>query len=862
MIFHLNTEKWTIENNYVVSGIPCEKFENCIWKGVVNSDKSLFAIYLKHLSPLHNSFLLYVYSMKNGLQVSSRQVVLEGEDIKIQFLESNNLEVLVLYSLDKENERIIYMIMDPYETAYECVDEYDIQEFLPHGSKVTNYTIVEPPTSQYSKVILSCGGKIKLIDFIVPEKIIKMLNELYDQMKRNPNLAIYSSFKVIRDSYEGTIKNFKKDDGIIAVGKKLKWKIITFGSLFVYNKTEQDKYGICQIKQIDQLQNEPILGLKRLKLDIQGLIILDNDDLVCYDKSGIIIFGFNETSSNIVLKYFYHDVRTFLNCKSLPSPNLNLLNNLDEDISCIISELLHARKYIIEMSDEMINNAIIYNEREMLRTCLYKLYELLTNDIVNHYRFCSFITKYLQMLNLEFNTYYSRFISITLIVPNPCIHKTYFSDRTKMVGYTDHPNTVQVYKHNDFQNVWNSILNFCCSTSYKKAQSTRVISLIIPYLGFTKYPPKYNFWSDLLKPKGNQFVAMDDKIFYECWNAEALLNFKWNTFGKYYFFLMWGSFSTFLLTFGIVTTLSSSVISNDGRDIALLISIILGLIHIVHEIRQIIWDWTKYITDPWNWFDEPVVNVDPNNPWNLVTEYKSVSPNGQISSEPILIQQPEDSLNQFSTYETSLFAMYLFLTGDSSALSSWSYKANPFMAILLTLFSFLVVIYLMNLFIGLLNLEIEENRSHSLFLLQKAKVLAEIEMFLLLPNQRRWRHWFPDVIYYEAPIEDVKQLITKIDYSLPSNSTPHISNELRRLADMEVLNKGPMTKADCDNLMTKSDCKDLMNRFMTRDDWKNSKIELLNEIRILLDENFGGKGKENFEKSDSNDDLIINIKDN
>ncbi|CAB4397997.1 unnamed protein product [Rhizophagus irregularis] len=71
--------------------------------------------------------------------------------------------------------------------------------------------------------------------------------------------------------------------------------------------------------------------------------------------------------------------------------------------------------------------------------------------------------------------------------------------------------------------------------------------------------------------------------------------------------------------------------------------------------------------------------------------------------------------------------MYLFLTGDSSALSNWSYLKNPPLTIL------------------------------------KAEVLAEIELFYLLPHQRRWEAWFPEVMYYYANVdktrEEVKRLI-------------------------------------------------------------------------------------------------------
>ncbi|PKY21459.1 hypothetical protein RhiirB3_435066 [Rhizophagus irregularis] len=53
---------------------------------------------------------------------------------------------------------------------------------------------------------------------------------------------------------------------------------------------------------------------------------------------------------------------------------------------------------------------------------------------------------------------------------------------------------------------------------------------------------------------------------------------------------------------------------------------------------------------------------------------------------------------------------------------------------------------LMNLFIGLFNMAIEKDNNRISYLMQKAEILAEIELFYLLPHQRRWHTWFPEVM--------------------------------------------------------------------------------------------------------------------
>ncbi|CAB4429195.1 unnamed protein product [Rhizophagus irregularis] len=106
--------------------------------------------------------------------------------------------------------------------------------------------------------------------------------------------------------------------------------------------------------------------------------------------------------------------------------------------------------------------------------------------------------------------------------------------------------------------------------------------------------------------------------------------------------------------------------------------------------------------------------------------------------------------------------MYLFLTGDSSALTNWPYISNPSIAILIVLFSLLIVVYLMNLFIGLLNMAIEKDNNRVSYLMQKAEILAEIELFYLLPYQRRCEKWFPEVIYYYANVDKTREKIKEM----------------------------------------------------------------------------------------------------
>ncbi|CAB5186039.1 unnamed protein product [Rhizophagus irregularis] len=60
---------------------------------------------------------------------------------------------------------------------------------------------------------------------------------------------------------------------------------------------------------------------------------------------------------------------------------------------------------------------------------------------------------------------------------------------------------------------------------------------------------------------------------------------------------------------------------------------------------------------------------------------------------------------------------------------------------------------------------IEEDNNRVSYLMQKAEILAEIELFYLLPHQRRWKTWFPEVIHYYADADktriEIERLIEK-----------------------------------------------------------------------------------------------------
>jgi hypothetical protein len=79
-----------------------------------------------------------------------------------------------------------------------------------------------------------------------------------------------------------------------------------------------------------------------------------------------------------------------------------------------------------------------------------------------------------------------------------------------------------------------------------------------------------------------------------------------------------------------------------------------------------------------------------------------------------------------------MISINLLLIGDKSALSNWSYEQHPTLVILMVLFTFMTVIYLLNVFIGLFTEVIKDENLEASQLILKAEVIKIVVLLLLL----------------------------------------------------------------------------------------------------------------------------------
>ncbi|RIB29536.1 hypothetical protein C2G38_1101001 [Gigaspora rosea] len=368
---------------------------------------------------------------------------------------------------------------------------------------------------------------------------------------------------------------------------------------------------------------------------------------------------------------------------------------------------------------------------------------------------------------------------------------------------------------------------------YYNFDNNITIKLLLPLPKFISYPESYNTWSELWNPLPSNFIKSIDGELYKYWNCEALLNFKWNTYGRKYYLTIWLFYIILLGCFTMAATKSNEISLNSLTSL-LQATFIFGIWHLMIEFRKFTYSPLNYIMDFWNLYDFCVVlfpvitsilwlQNGSVSTWLLATSslllelkfilfFRIIEPIGiyialiisvakrilvfliimgfiilafahsfhlllrptsDISSDgPSYnatgmngVEENDQSVNAdnnnniFSTFGDAILATYLMLIGDSTSISPSALQYNTFLTFLVVAFSFFTILYLLNLFIGILSKMINETNYEESFLIHKAKVLAEIELFYMLPHQRRKRNWFPEIIFYTVHVNKLRNLV-------------------------------------------------------------------------------------------------------
>ena len=123
----------------------------------------------------------------------------------------------------------------------------------------------------------------------------------------------------------------------------------------------------------------------------------------------------------------------------------------------------------------------------------------------------------------------------------------------------------------------------------------------MPYVNCSCYPLDYSWWKEILYPQSSVFIGTCKKEFYTNWNGEAIICFKWEKFGRFYYFAIWLKFMIFLVCFTIASHPTNSI-TQEVRIELYQTSIAFGFLHLIFELKQFIWNPKKYVSSVWNWF--------------------------------------------------------------------------------------------------------------------------------------------------------------------------------------------------------------------------------------------------------------------
>ncbi|PKC10762.1 hypothetical protein RhiirA5_498240 [Rhizophagus irregularis] len=671
--------------------------------------------------------------------------------------------------------------------------------------------------------------------------------------------------------------------------------LITTYGIYIYTIVEDFlrlRYLWSNKELIDYNKNCKDNELVEYKKIIQGILkqefnCEDNEDNVVVLVEDNVLVEYKKIIRGILKQEFK---------ESLPLPNLKFcmveFSERDDLFLGIINDRDDFPKLISEILDIAINavKSSESSDKDMrktgdktLKSIFEKIFDLIKKEDYSLYmKLLPFIClKLPKLCDLHYTNLVTTYILHTIILLDPSCLSVKNLSNTSLYAYSKDIYVKKIILSNSyFKSLLLSFyknlshlghyLRTQISSFYHKLRSEKIltptISFIVPFPKLCKYQKNDNTWNDMLyQPKSILFYSIDSSNSYEWWNFAAIIDFKWKTFGIFYYLLIWFFYAIFVLCFALAVTLNFS--DELYRKILFIISILFGFIHLFFEFRQLLWNPRYYTKDPWNFFDiaayslpvitsiywlingqllelaaitiivlnfkflmffrvfesygkyfaiiigvaeevfpflivlcfiifgfgfgffillRPITNIsldrpdfneDNNNPWNLATKYNYLK-DGIIDPDNSLIQIPDSNTNMFTWFQTSIFAMYLLLTGDSGSLSAWTYLDNPTVTFLLFVFTFFTSIYLMNLFIGLLGMAIDNYNKHEEFLLSKAKIIMDIELFYMLPSQRNKKDWFPDWIYYNLPTDNVYKLIYAIDNGKTEFNFPPFINEL------------------------------------------------------------------------------------
>ncbi|PKC75826.1 hypothetical protein RhiirA1_436022 [Rhizophagus irregularis] len=571
-------------------------------------------------------------------------------------------------------------------------------------------------------------------DFVSWNNYLCWNNYLYQGSCCNDTLA-FPDMKNLRLLVSNDCKYIDENKDINFENQKYKWRIDLKNKKLSVIHADKD----LKNKKLSVNADQGILDSKNLDDNSWNLKwnwkILNNNALAlryygnCTGDT-VIIYNYNIKKKKIKIEYYYKKGLVKLNKEEFSKSILPIATDLDKDkikiISNIISNIIEDDRCLAKYGQTLLPILIESSDSDLTRRMedIYKkCMKLVKENPKRNLKFLNIITSSMNKLYKSHFDYITKFNSEMFMILDP-FNESVNNEKEHSHFHTFSQEAIIATGYSKFFKPFHSLISYDLMNNLRnyfiEKKAIQYITLIVPYVDYSRYPSEYSFLNELFYPPSSVFTKT-------CKKKEFYTN--WNDLSAY-----------------IPATAAS-----------------------IYYVK----------------YDQS----DPNNPWTLSNTYNQTDENGNILNAS-LIQIPSENTNLFYSYPTSLLATYLFLTGNQNSFSPWTPKLTTEYTTLfglMAIFSFLVVIYLMNLFIGLLDTEIGNNKSRAKYLAQKAEVIAEIELLYLLPHQRRRRTWFPEVIYYRVDVEKarkhIRKAIKKGEWKM--NDWPEMKHKILKLLSMD-----------------------------------------------------------------------------
>lgn len=565
-------------------------FDHQYYLGCSKSVQVCFNESLLAVRKLNNS--LIIYSKKTGMAFFQR---LQVKMKNIGFCKESDLLIV-----QEDNESNIdgfnYHFIDPY---------------------FGNILYTQPIKSKHKQLIIH-ENVISIVNNSVQiENIFENTKEqLYREMSTHLLLSMTNSASIIRGC-KGETKEFSKcnecDEYVEISTELLTWRIYKSK-----RKLSADKLSAnINSQEIDcKILDESLSN-------IFYFYMLPNDDLVIHTNHNYaIIFTLNRSQNKIELLFFSQlsDVKYHY---SYENDSFEIIFNefTNQLIMDMIENYLDDITKFTLYASHILQAAIKCRKSNIIDLIIEKCIEHYDNNPENIHIF-KIITNSISEIQ-KYNHYYvKKFFNYTTLIKAPQKIKYeevtgqrefflpifIFFEHHHLYGFThDADADSYLLKSTFFPNIIRSLgdnlhtlYNYLLKPLSKKRSAIKLYIPLPQFASYKSYNTIYDSFKEFLcGPEKNEFLKflkLKDSHFYSDWNGEALLNFKWKTFGRLYYYINWLLYIFFLITFVLAT-------HGKSQKVLFIISAILGIFQFLFfEVRQFLWNKKKYFFKLWNWF--------------------------------------------------------------------------------------------------------------------------------------------------------------------------------------------------------------------------------------------------------------------